>query len=48
MSTATWDQAKLVEFFVPMDVDIPNFWAWHFERSGVFVDRINVQNIDDD
>ncbi|PNT63269.1 hypothetical protein BRADI_4g13587v3 [Brachypodium distachyon] len=42
-----WDVAKLNEHFFPMDVDVimniplgtttrSDFWAWHFEKTGVF------------
>jgi hypothetical protein len=47
---ASWNVAKLNEFFLPMDVEIiraiplshqvqEDFWAWHFEMSGVFLVR---------
>jgi hypothetical protein len=46
-STATWDQSKLQTFFTPMDREIicniplsmrrqEDFWAWHYEKKGVF------------
>ena len=46
-TAACWDQQKLEEFFNPMDVEaisgIPlstrrqdDFWAWHYEKKGVF------------
>jgi hypothetical protein len=46
-SIASWDHGKLQEFFTPVDVDaitsIPlstrrqeDFWAWHFEKRGIF------------
>lgn len=46
-TTATWDHQKLQNFFTPMDTEIigniplcirsqEDFWAWHYERRGVF------------
>jgi ribonuclease HI len=46
-SSATWNEEKLRECFLPMDVDVikeiplpsrrhDDFWAWHYERKGVF------------
>lgn len=43
----SWDQQKLDLFFYPMDAEVINsiplttrrqadFWAWHYERTGVF------------
>jgi hypothetical protein len=45
--TADWNVEKLNQFFLPMDTEVirtiplshrvqNDFWAWHFERSGVF------------
>jgi len=44
---ATWDRVKLMKFFTPPDVNLissiplstrqqQGFWAWHFEKRGVF------------
>jgi hypothetical protein len=44
---AAWDEEKLNQFFLPMDKELikniplttrrqADFWAWHYERSGVF------------
>ena len=44
---ATWNEEKLERFFLPMDAEIirniplltrvqSDFWAWHFERNGMF------------
>jgi hypothetical protein len=44
---ASWDRVKLMEFFTPLDVNLissiplttrqqQDFWAWHFEKRGVF------------
>jgi hypothetical protein len=46
-SSAAWDSDKIEEFFLPMDAEIiqgiplctriqDDFWAWHFEKSGIF------------
>jgi len=45
--TLSWDQQKLQEYFYPMDAEVissiplttrrqEDFWAWHYERTGVF------------
>jgi hypothetical protein len=45
--TKTWDLLKLQKFFYPMDIEVisnvplchrvaVDFWAWHWEKSGVF------------
>lgn len=47
---ATWDMSKLEKWFLPMDIEaihsIPictrrqtDFWAWQFDRSGLFTVR---------
>jgi hypothetical protein len=52
---ATWNVAKLEEFFIPMDVyvikGIPictrvqdDFWAWHFKKSGGLHHSFSLQN----
>jgi hypothetical protein len=49
-TTATWNMEKVEEFFLPMDVDVikgiplcmcnqEDFWAWHFEKNGIFTVR---------
>jgi hypothetical protein len=49
-TSATWDNSKVDEFFLPMDADVikgiplctrvqEDFWAWHFEKNGVFTVR---------
>jgi hypothetical protein len=47
-ATRTWDiQKKLERFLLPMDIEAltqisisyvrqHDFWAWHYEKSGVF------------
>ncbi|XP_024310402.1 uncharacterized protein LOC112268687 [Brachypodium distachyon] len=46
-TSASWNRGKLEEFFLPMDVEIiqsipictrsaDDFWAWNFEKTGVF------------
>jgi len=45
--TLSWDQQKLQEYFYPMDAEVissiplttrrqEDFWAWHYEGTGVF------------
>jgi hypothetical protein len=49
-TSATWDEEKLQQHFLPMDVEaileIPlshkrqeDFWSWHHDRRGVFTVR---------
>jgi hypothetical protein len=49
-TSASWNMAKLEEFFLPMDVEVirgiplctriqQDFWAWHFEKNGIFTIR---------
>jgi hypothetical protein len=49
-TTRTWDIQKLERLLLPMDIEavtqIPisyvrqhDFWAWHYEKSGVFIVR---------
>jgi hypothetical protein len=46
-ATRTWDIQKLEKFLLPMDIEVvtqipicyvrqQDFWAWHYEKSGVF------------
>jgi hypothetical protein len=46
-STATWNEIKLREFMLPMDVEVilkipishrrqRDTWAWHYDRKGLF------------
>ena len=46
-TSAAWNRDKLEEWFLPMDVDVitniplsttnqSDFWAWHYERTGIF------------
>jgi hypothetical protein len=46
--SATWDVAKLPEFFTKADREVimtvplcnprqPGFWAWHHDRTGIFM-----------
>jgi hypothetical protein len=46
-AVAAWDVQKLDAFFLPMDSEVirsipqshrvqSDFWAWHFDRSGIF------------
>ena len=57
-TSAIWKQEKLEEFFLPMDVEVikgiplstrnqVDFWAWHFERTGIFFSSFGVQNPSD-
>ena len=58
-TSASWDRGKLQYFFTPMDADIigsiplttrrqEDFWAWHYEKTGIFsvrsAYRMLVQN----
>ncbi|WVZ97086.1 hypothetical protein U9M48_042647 [Paspalum notatum var. saurae] len=46
-TTCAWDEQKLTTFFTPMDREVisnipictrtqEDFWAWHYEKSGIF------------
>jgi hypothetical protein len=55
-TTASWKEDKLEEFFWPMDVEVikgiplctrrqEDFWAWQFEKTGVFTVRSAYRNL---
>jgi hypothetical protein len=53
-TSASWREEKVDEFFLPMDSEVirkiplsmrvqEHFWAWHFEKNGVFSVRSGIE-----
>jgi hypothetical protein len=49
-TTVTWNEEKLWQFLLPMDVEVVmriplsgcrhnDFWSWHYDRRGAFIVR---------